>query len=143
MDNAYIGRGIDYALALEGSLKLKEISYINSVAYQAGELKHGTISLIENNTKVIAIVTDKNLKDKTVSNIKETKARGAKVIYITTSSLDEENDFYDEKIVIPDNKLFQSLLTIIPLQLIAYHVAKDKNCDIDKPKNLAKSVTVE
>lgn len=139
----YIGRGIDYALALEGSLKLKEISYINSVAYQAGELKHGTISLIENNTKVIAIVTDKELKDKTISNIKETKARGAKVIYITTTSLDEEGDFYDEKIIIPDNKLFQSLLTIIPIQLIAYYVAKARNCDIDKPKNLAKSVTVE
>ena len=139
----YIGRGIDYALSLEGSLKLKEISYINSVAYQAGELKHGTISLIENNTKVIAIVTDKELKDKTISNIKETKARGAKVIYITTTSLDEEDDFYDEKIIIPDNKLFQSLLTIIPIQLIAYYVAKARNCDIDKPKNLAKSVTVE
>ena len=139
----YIGRGIDYALALEGSLKLKEISYINSVAYQAGELKHGTLSLIEDNTKVIAIVTDKNLKDKTISNIKETKARGAKVIYVTTSSLDEENDFYDEKIIIPDNELFQSLLTIIPIQLIAYYTAKLRDCDIDKPKNLAKSVTVE
>ena len=139
----FIGRGIDYALALEGSLKLKEISYINSVAYQAGELKHGTISLIENNTKVIAIATDRHLKDKTISNIKETKARGATVIYITTSSLDEESDFYDEKIVIPDNQLFQSLLTIIPIQLIAYHTAKLRGCDIDKPKNLAKSVTVE
>ena len=139
----YIGRGIDYALALEGSLKLKEISYINSVAYPAGELKHGTISLIENDTKVIAIVTDKNLKDKTISNIKETKARGAKVIYITTTFLDEESDFYDEKIVIPDNQLFQPLLTIIPIQLIAYHTAKLRGCDIDKPKNLAKSVTVE
>ena len=139
----YIGRGIDYALALEGSLKLKEISYINSAAYQAGELKHGTLSLIEDSTKVIAIVTDKNLKDKTISNIKETKARGAKVIYVTTSSLDEENDFYDEKIIIPDNELFQSLLTIIPIQLIAYYTAKLRDCDIDKPKNLAKSVTVE
>lgn len=140
----FIGRGIDYALCLEGSLKLKEISYIHSEAYAAGELKHGTISLIDENTYVIAINTEEELSEKTISNIKEVKARYAKVIYITTNSLDEENDFYDEKIVIPKTEYYlQPLLTIIPLQLIAYNVAKLKGCDIDKPKNLAKSVTVE
>ncbi len=138
----YIGRNIDYYLALEGSLKLKEISYIHSEAYAAGELKHGTISLIEKNTIVIAIATDKDLVEKTISNIKEVKARGAYVIYITTTSLDQESDFYDDKIVIEED-IYQPLLTIIPIQLIAYYVAKLRKCDIDKPKNLAKSVTVE
>ena len=138
----YIGRNLDYYLALEGSLKLKEISYINSVSYPAGELKHGTISLIEKNTIVIAIATDKDLVEKTISNIKEVKARGAYVIYITTNNLNQESDFYDDKIVI-EKDLYQPLLTIIPIQLIAYHVAKLRKCDIDKPKNLAKSVTVE
>ena len=138
----YIGRGLDYYLALEGSLKLKEISYINSVSYPAGELKHGTISLIEKNTIVIAIATEKSLVEKTISNIKEVKARGAYVIYITTNNLNQESDFYDDKIVIEED-IYQPLLTIIPIQLIAYHVAKLRKCDIDKPKNLAKSVTVE
>ncbi len=138
----YIGRSLDYYLALEGSLKLKEISYINSVSYPAGELKHGTISLIEKNTIVIAIATDKDLVEKTISNIKEVKARGAYVIYITTNNLNQESDFYDDKIVIEED-IYQPLLTIIPIQLIAYHVAKLRKCDIDKPKNLAKSVTVE
>lgn len=138
----FIGRGIDYALCMEGSLKLKEISYINSVAYQAGELKHGTISLIEENTPVIAILTENELIEKTISNIKEVKARGAYTIII--SNKDVEGDFYDKKIIIPKtNELLQQLLTIIPLQLIAYEVAKLNNCDIDKPRNLAKSVTVE
>ena len=138
----FIGRGIDYALCMEGSLKLKEISYINSVAYQAGELKHGTISLIEENTPVIAILTEEDLIEKTISNIKEVKARGAHTIIIANEDI--QGDFYDEKIIIPKtNELFQQLLTIIPLQLIAYEVAKLNNCDIDKPKNLAKSVTVE
>lgn len=138
----FIGRGIDYAISMEGSLKLKEISYINSVAYQAGELKHGTISLIEKNTPVIAICTDESLLEKTISNIKEVKARGAKVIFITTSDI--EGDFYDYKINIPKvNMLFQPIVTIIPLQLLSYEVAKLNGCDIDKPRNLAKSVTVE
>ncbi len=138
----FIGRGIDYAICMEGSLKLKEISYINSTAYQAGELKHGTISLIEKNTPVIAICTDDNLLEKTISNIKEVKARGAYVIFITNS--DVSDCFYDELIKIPkiDYEL-QPILTIIPLQLLAYEVAKLNNCDIDKPRNLAKSVTVE
>ncbi len=138
----FIGRGIDYALCMEGALKLKEISYINSVAYQAGELKHGTISLIEENTPVIAILTEEELIEKTISNIKEVKARGAHTIIITNKDI--QGDFYDEKIIIPKtDELFQQLLTIIPLQLIAYEVAKLNNCDIDKPRNLAKSVTVE
>jgi len=140
----YIGRGIDYALSMEGSLKLKEISYIHSEAYPAGELKHGTISLIEEGTPVIAIATDKNIYDKTISNIKEVKSRGAYVILITTKELDEENNFYDKKIVLPNtNEFNRPLLTLIPLQLIAYETAKLKNLDIDKPRNLAKSVTVE
>ena len=140
----FIGRGIDEALCMEGSLKLKEISYIHSEAYAAGELKHGTISLIEDGTPVFGIVTDKKIADKTISNLKEVKSRGANVIYVTTNSLNKDGDFYDEKVIIPDtNPLLQPLLTILPLQLTAYYVAKNKNCDIDKPKNLAKSVTVE
>ena len=138
----FIGRGIDYALCMEGALKLKEISYINACAYPAGELKHGTISLIEKDTPIIAISTDEKLLEKTISNIKEVKAREAKVIFITNSDI--KSDFYDYLIKIPKtNSLFQSILTIIPLQIIAYEVAKSLGCDIDKPRNLAKSVTVE
>lgn len=140
----FIGRGIDYALSLEGSLKLKEISYIHSEAYPAGELKHGTISLIEKNTPVIAIVTDENIYEKTISNIKEVASRGAYVILIISKHLDKEGDFYNEKIVIENtNSLINSLIAIIPLQLLAYNIALLKGCDIDKPRNLAKSVTVE
>ena len=143
-DIFFIGRGVDYALAQEGSLKLKEISYTHSEAYAAGELKHGTISLIEEGTPIIAIVTDDNIAKKTISNIKEVKSRGAKVIYITNNKDGNEDIFYDKKIVIPKvNDLFQSLLAVIPLQMIAYELAKLKGCSIDKPKNLAKSVTVE
>ena len=143
-DIFYIGRGIDYALCMEASLKLKEISYIHSEAYAAGELKHGTISLVEEGTPVIGIVTDISIADKTISNLKEVKARGAYVIYIITEDLDLEGDFYDDKIIIPKtNPILESLPTIIPMQLIAYYVAKLNKCDIDKPKNLAKSVTVE
>ena len=138
----FIGRGIDYALCLEASLKLKEISYINSVAYQAEELKHGTISLIEENTPVIAISTDEDLNEKTISNIKEVKARGAYVILVTNTKPQEK--FYDELIIIKKlHPIMESILTIIPLQLLAYEVAKNNGCDIDKPRNLAKSVTVE
>ena len=131
---------------MEGSLKLKEISYIHSEAYQAGELKHGTISLIENHTKVISVMTDEELALKTISNIKEVKARGADVILLTTNKLNEiyECEFADEKIVLPtSNDYLVPMLSIIPLQLIAYQVAKLRDCDIDKPRNLAKSVTVE
>ena len=127
---------------MEASLKLKEISYINSVAYQAGELKHGTISLIEKNTPVIAIATDKNLIEKTISNIKEVKARGANVILV--SNTDFKDKFYDEFIkTINVHPILESIITIIPLQLLAYQVAKNNGCNIDKPRNLAKSVTVE
>ncbi len=138
----YIGRGIDYAMCMEASLKLKEVSYIHSEAYQAGELKHGSISLIEKNTKIISIITDKKLKEKTISNIKEVEARGAKVIIVTTKDLDEFEDHL--KIVVPTtNKFMNSILVIATLQLLAYYVALKRNCDIDKPRNLAKSVTVE
>jgi len=141
-DIFFIGRLIDYALALEGSLKLKEISYINSATYPAGELKHGTISLIEQDTPVISIITDESVKDKTISNIKEVKARGAHSIVVTTDNVADE--IYDDIIYIPKvNKFLQPIVTIIPLQLLAYQVAKNNNCDIDKPRNLAKSVTVE
>ena len=141
-DIFFLGRGIDYAIALEGSLKLKEISYIHSEAYAAGELKHGTISLIDKDTPVIAIITDNSIKDKTISNVKEVKARGANTILISNENLD--NSCFDKKVIIPSiHPLLQPLLTVIPLQLIAYEVAKLRDCDIDKPKNLAKSVTVE
>ena len=142
-DIFFIGRKVDYALAQEGSLKLKEISYTHSEAYAAGELKHGTISLIEEKTPVVAIVTDDDIAAKTISNIKEVKARGAEVIYITNRK-EEDDIFYDERIIIPNvHKVFEPLLTIVPLQMIAYNLAKEKKCEIDKPRNLAKSVTVE
>ena len=137
----YIGRSIDYSLCLEASLKLKEISYIHCEAYPAGELKHGTISLIEKGTPVIGIITDQFLKEKTISNLEEVESRGAKVIIISTEDLE---DFSKLIVKIPKtDKLLQSILTIIPIQLIAYETAKLRECDIDKPKNLAKSVTVE
>ena len=140
-DIFFIGRGIDYALCMEGSLKLKEISYIHSQSYAAGELKHGTISLVENNTPVIGIITAQNLKDKTISNIEEVKSRGAKTIIITS---DNNIKNYDYITYLPKvHKILQPLLTVLPLQLISYEVAHLRNCDIDKPKNLAKSVTVE
>ena len=143
-DIFFIGRGVDYALAMEGSLKLKEISYLHSEAYAAGELKHGTISLIDEGTPVIAIVTDEHISSKTINNIKEVKSRGAYVIYITNDITNKDSSFYDKKVIIPKvNNLFSPLLTIIPLQYIAYYLAKINNCSIDKPKNLAKSVTVE
>lgn len=139
----FIGRLTDYALAMEGSLKLKEISYTHSEAYPAGELKHGTISLIEDKTPVVALITDDVIASKTISNIKEVKARGAHVIVITNKD-NLEDDVYDEIIKIPKVcDLFSPVLAVIPLQLIAYEVAKIKGCTIDKPKNLAKSVTVE
>ncbi len=138
----FIGRGIDYGICLEGSLKLKETSYINSVAFQAGELKHGSISLIEVGTPVIGICTKKDMSKKTISNIKEVKSRGAYVIYITNDTVVDK--FYDKLIILPDaHEIVMPILSVIPLQLIAYEVAKLRGCDIDKPRNLAKSVTVE
>ena len=142
-DIYFIGRGIDYALCMEGSLKLKEISYIHSEAYAAGELKHGTISLISEGTPVIVVATSDELYLKTISNAKEVKARGAYVILVTDKEVINEG-VYDELISIPKvTEEFRPILTIIPLQLISYEVAKLRGNDIDKPKNLAKSVTVE
>ena len=139
-DIFFIGRKIDYATSLEGSLKLKEVSYIHSEAYQAGELKHGTISLIEDKMPVFAIVTDDTIKDKTVSNIEEVKSRGAKTIIISNESWENQK----LQVVVPKiSPYFQPILIVPTLQLIAYETAKLRGCDIDKPKNLAKSVTVE
>ena len=139
-----IGRGIDYAVAMEGSLKLKEISYIHSEAYAAGELKHGTISLIEDGTLVIAIATQDALYEKLVSNVKEVKARGAKVVAIAKEGNTEIAEVADTVIYIP--KIHDTLtasLNIIPMQILAYYVAVERGCDVDMPRNLAKSVTVE
>ena len=146
-DIFFLGRGIDYSLCMEASLKLKEISYIHSEAYAAGELKHGTISLIEQNTPVIGLVTDKNLAMKTISNIKETKARGSFVVLVTLDSIYEDyknDDFYDEIITLKDLNDFTSpLLAMTIFQLLSYEVSYLKGEEIDKPRNLAKSVTVE
>ncbi len=140
----FIGRNLDYAVSLEGSLKLKEISYIHSEAYAAGELKHGTISLIEEGTLVVALATGSELFDKTVSNIKEVKARGAAVLGLTKECEEHRNDVGDYVIELPvTSEIFMPSLAVIPLQLFAYYVASLKGCDIDKPRNLAKSVTVE
>ena len=141
----YIGRNLDYALGLEGSLKLKEISYIHSEAYAAGELKHGTISLIEEGTLVVALCTYAPLFDKAVSNIVEVQARGADVIALTTESRQRQMGKTVESVLtVPDTHLIlQPSLGVIPLQLFAYYVALQRGCDIDKPRNLAKSVTVE
>lgn len=140
----FIGRNLDYAVSLEGSLKLKEISYIHSEAYAAGELKHGTISLIEQGTLVVALVTGNELFDKTVSNIKEVKARGAVVMAVRTDAHLHDDDIADHVITIPStNEMFLPSLSVIPLQLFGYYVASLKGLDIDKPRNLAKSVTVE
>ncbi len=139
----FIGRGIDYYLSLEGALKLKEISYIHSEAYAAGELKHGTISLVTENTPVIAIISDEKIADKTISNIKEVMSRNAKVLLITSKSISKKIKG-DQNIILNDiNPLLMPLVMVIPLQIIAYEVAKLKGCDIDQPRNLAKSVTVE
>ncbi len=143
-DIFFLGRNIDYALALEGSLKLKEISYIHSEAYAAGELKHGTISLIEQGSLVVALCTYKPLKEKLVSNIKEVVARGAVVIALANEGDTNIEAVADHVIELPEwEELTMPSLAIIPLQLFAYYVASLKGCDIDKPRNLAKSVTVE
>lgn len=143
-DVFFIGRGIDYAISLEGSLKLKEISYIHSEAYAAGELKHGTISLIEEGTLVAAVSTQPDLYAKTISNMVEVKARGAFVLAVTCEENKEIEKAADYVIYIPEtNPYFANSLAIIPLQLFGYYVAVGKGCDVDKPRNLAKSVTVE
>lgn len=143
-DVFFIGRGIDYAISLEGSLKLKEISYIHSEAYAAGELKHGTISLIEEGTLVAALSTQPALYAKTISNMVEVKARGAFLLAVTCEENKEIEKAADYVIYIPEtNPYFANSLAIIPLQLFGYYVAVGKGCDVDKPRNLAKSVTVE
>ncbi len=143
-DVFFLGRGIDYALALEGSLKLKEVSYIHSEAYAGGELKHGTIALIEPGTKVIALLTQEKLREKMVSNVVEVKARGAYVIGLAYEGDQLDSSVFDKVITIP--RVSNRVATIpaaVALQLLAYYTAKEKGCDIDKPRNLAKSVTVE
>ena len=142
-DIFFIGRGIDYAISLEGSLKLKEISYIHSEAYAAGELKHGTISLIEDGTLVVALATQPALFQKTISNMVEVKARGAFVMAVTIEGNKAIEKAADYVVYIPEtNPYFTNSLAIIPLQLFAYYVAVGRGCDVDKPRNLAKSVTV-
>ena len=141
-DVFFIGRGSDYNVALEGSLKLKEISYIHSEAYASGELKHGPIALIEKGITVISILTDKNLLEKSISNIEEVITRGAKTFIVTNQNI--ENSNFDNVVKIEDtNPLLSPILSVIPLQLLAYYISKDKGLDVDKPRNLAKSVTVE
>ncbi len=141
-DMFFLGRGLDYYVASEGSLKLKEISYIHSESYAAGELKHGPIALIENNVTVIGIITNPNLLEKTISNIQEVITRGAKTLVITNQKIDESQFF--KVINIPETSTCLSpILSIIPLQLLSYYISKEKGLDVDKPRNLAKSVTVE
>ena len=140
----YIGRNTDYAVALEGALKMKEISYIHAEAYAAGELKHGTIALIDEGQSVIAICCNSRIAEKTMSNIVEVKARGAQVLALAVKGNRAVLAQADDVIYIPDlDPLFRAVVEIVPLQLLAYYVAKENGCDIDKPKNLAKSVTVE
>lgn len=141
-DIFFLGRGVDETVAREGSLKLKEISYIHSESYPAGELKHGPIALIENDITVVSILTDSNLVEKMVSNIQEVITRGAKTLVITNQNIDK--NMFDMTIQIPKTNSFISpILSIVPLQLFAYYISKEKGLDVDKPRNLAKSVTVE
>ena len=140
----FIGRGVDYYTALEASLKLKELSYINSLAIQAGELKHGTIALIEEGTLVVVFSTKKEFEDKTVSSIKEVKARGAKVLSIITKGCEKVQEVSEQTIILPDiDEDIAPILSVIPAQFFAYYVSLARGNDVDKPRNLAKSVTVE
>ena len=140
----FIGRNTDYAVALEGALKMKEISYIHAESYAAGELKHGTIALIEDRIPVVALCCNQDILEKTMSNIIEVKARGAKVLAVGIKDNEKIVSLADDVIFVPKiDTLFSPMLEIIPLQLLSYYMAKERGCDIDKPKNLAKSVTVE
>ena len=140
----FLGRGLDHMIALEGALKLKEISYIHAEAYAAGELKHGTLALIEEGVPVISLITQDDLQDKMMSNIKEVKARKGTIIGITKEGMAKIIEECDEVVTIPNaDQLFTPLLSVIPLQLLAYHMAVARGCDVDNPRNLAKSVTVE
>jgi len=141
-DMFFLGRGVDYAVSLEGSLKLKEISYIHSEAYAAGELKHGPIALIENGVTVIGVITDPNLVEKSISNLQETITRGAHTLVVTNQVL--PNVHFNSVINIPEtDPMISPLLSIVPLQCLSYYISKYKGLDVDKPRNLAKSVTVE
>ncbi len=143
-DVFFVGRGIDYAVSLEGSLKLKEISYIHSEAYAAGELKHGTISLIEPGTLVIGVLTQSGLYEKTMSNMLECKSRGAYLMGLTAYGKYEVEDQVDFAVYVPRiDEHFAASLAVIPLQLLGYYVSVARGLDVDKPRNLAKSVTVE
>ena len=143
-DLFFLGRGLDFSVALEGSLKLKEISYIHSEAYAGGELKHGPIALIEKGTSVITLLTQEHLKDKMISNVKEVTTRGGNILAIVNDGDKSAKSITDDVIFIPKTiDLLTPLLSVIPLQLLAYYIAKLKDCDVDKPRNLAKSVTVE
>ena len=143
-DVFYLGRSLDYDVALEGALKLKEISYIHAEAYAAGELKHGTLALIVEGIPVIALATQKSVYEKTISNIKEVKARDAVVIGIASDGDEELEKYVDHVIHVPEtDELLSPLLAVVPLQLLAYYAAITRGCDVDKPRNLAKSVTVE
>ena len=143
-DIFFIGRGIDYAISMEGSLKMKEISYIHSEAYAAGELKHGTISLVEDGTLVIGVMTQKDLFEKTLSNMVEVKSRGAYLMGLTSYGNYSIEDTADFSVYVPKTeKYFTTSLAIVPLQLMGYYVSVAKGLDVDKPRNLAKSVTVE
>jgi glucosamine--fructose-6-phosphate aminotransferase (isomerizing) len=140
----FLGRGLDYAISLEGSLKMKEISYIHSEAYAAGELKHGTISLVEKGILVIGLLTQDELLEKTVSNMAECKARGAYLLGVTTEGRYNVEDSVNFTIYVPRaDEHFVGSLAVIPLQLLGYYISVAKGLDVDKPRNLAKSVTVE
>ena len=143
-DVFFVGRGIDYAICLEGSLKMKEISYIHSEAYAAGELKHGTITLIEDGILVVGVLTQPDLYEKTVSNMVECKSRGAYLMGLTNFGQYNIEDTVDFTVYIPKtDPLFATSLAVIPLQLLGYYVSVARGLDVDKPRNLAKSVTVE
>jgi glucosamine--fructose-6-phosphate aminotransferase (isomerizing) len=143
-DMYFIGRGLDYAIAMEGSLKLKEISYLHSEAMPAGELKHGTLALITEGVPVVVVLTQRDVYDKTISAVQEVKARGGKIIAVAYDSDTEISSHADVVLRIPDMEdLLAPVAAVVPLQLLAYHVAKLRGHDIDQPRNLAKSVTVE
>ena len=143
-DVFFIGRGIDYAVCMEGSLKMKEISYVHSETYAAGELKHGTISLVEDGTLVIGVLTQKELFEKTLSNMTEVKSRGAYLMALTACGNYAIEDTADFTVYIPQTEeLFAASLAALPLQLLGYYISVAKGLDVDKPRNLAKSVTVE
>jgi glucosamine--fructose-6-phosphate aminotransferase (isomerizing) len=143
-DIYFIGRGLDYAAAMEGSLKLKEISYIHSEAMPAGELKHGTLALVTEGTPVVTLVTQSHVYDKTISAMQEVRARGALTVAVAYEDDEQIEHYADHVLRIPrTHDLFSPVLSAIPLQLVAYHTARERGHDIDQPRNLAKSVTVE